>query len=583
MIATPRMTKYLKPYWHWALLAPLMMMIEVAMDLMQPRLIERIVDEGIAQSRLDIVIGTGVWMVVFAFVGLVGGLGCTVFATLASQGFGADVRSVLFRKVQSLSFGNLDDLVTGELVTRLTNDVVQVQEVVLVMLRIMVRAPLMLVGSLILAILTSPQLAVLFFFLIPIVLVALGWIVRASYPMFRQVQEQLDGINTVMQENLAGVRVVKAFVRSKFELARFRETNDAFMVISTRAVQLVSVTMPFMTLVVNIGVVGALWIGGVQVSAGSMQAGQIIAFINYLMRTLMSLVMVSMLVMRVSRAAASAGRINEVLDSEPKIRNRADAVKEFQPRGRVAFEDVTFSYDGDGRDAVLKNVSVVAEPGQTVAILGTTGSGKTSLVSLIPRFYDVNRGRVTVDDIDVRAIDERALRAQIGIALQESVLFSGTIGDNIRYGRPSATDDEVIEAAKIAQAHAFISDFPDGYASVVGQRGVNLSGGQKQRIAIARALLTQPAVLILDDATSAVDVETEGRIQAELLHAGRGITSFIVAQRISTVLAADKIWVLDQGQVVAEGTHEELMKTSAIYREIYESQLDNGVVRHVSE
>jgi ATP-binding cassette subfamily B protein len=577
------MTKYLKPYWHWALLAPLMMMIEVAMDLMQPRLIERIVDEGIAQSRLDIVIGTGVWMVVFAFVGLVGGLGCTVFATLASQGFGADVRSVLFRKVQSLSFGNLDDLVTGELVTRLTNDVVQVQEVVLVMLRIMVRAPLMLVGSLILAILTSPQLAVLFFFLIPIVLVALGWIVRASYPMFRQVQEQLDGINTVMQENLAGVRVVKAFVRSKFELARFRETNDAFMVISTRAVQLVSVTMPFMTLVVNIGAVGALWIGGVQVSAGSMQAGQIIAFINYLMRTLMSLVMVSMLVMRVSRAAASAGRINEVLDSEPKIRNRADAVKEFQPRGRVAFEDVTFSYDGDGRDAVLKNVSVVAEPGQTVAILGTTGSGKTSLVSLIPRFYDVNRGRVTVDDIDVRAIDERALRAQIGIALQESVLFSGTIGDNIRYGRPSATDDEVIEAAKIAQAHAFISDFPDGYASVVGQRGVNLSGGQKQRIAIARALLTQPAVLILDDATSAVDVETEGRIQAELLHAGRGITSFIVAQRISTVLAADKIWVLDQGQVVAEGTHEELMKTSAIYREIYESQLDNGVVRHVSE
>jgi ATP-binding cassette subfamily B multidrug efflux pump len=453
----------------------------------------------------------------------------------------------------------------------------------MVMLRIMVRAPLMLVGSLILAILTSPQLAVLFFFLIPIVLVALGWIVRASYPMFRRVQEQLDGINTVVQENLAGVRVVKAFVRSKFELERFREANDAFMVISTRAVQLVSVTMPLMTLVVNIGVVGALWIGGVQVSVGSMQAGQIIAFINYLMRTLMSLVMVSMLVMRVSRAAASAGRINEVLDSEPKIKNSADAVKRFQPSGRVAFEDVTFSYDGDGRDAVLKNVSVVAEPGQTVAILGTTGSGKTSLVNLIPRFYDVNRGRVTIDGIDVRSIDESALRAKIGIALQESVLFSGTIGDNIRYGRPSATDDEVIEAATIAQAHGFISAFLDGYASVVGQRGVNLSGGQKQRIAIARALLTQPTVLILDDATSAVDVETEGRIQEQLLRAGGGITSFIVAQRISTVLAADKIWVLDEGQVVAEGTHEELMKTSAIYREIYESQLDNGVVRHVSE
>jgi ATP-binding cassette subfamily B multidrug efflux pump len=493
------------------------------------------------------------------------------------------VRSVLFRKVQALSFGNLDELVTGELVTRLTNDVVQVQEVVMVMLRIMVRAPLMLAGSLILAVLTSPQLAVLFFFLIPIVLVALAWIVRAAYPMFSRVQEQLDGINTVVQENLAGVRVVKAFVRSGFELARFRDTNDAFMVISTRAVRLVSVTMPLMTLVVSIGVAGALWIGGVQVSAGNMQAGQIIAFINYLMRTLMSLVMVSMLVMRVSRAAASAQRIHEVLDSEPRIKNRTDAVQQFHPRGRVAFEDVTFSYDGDGRDAVLKNVSVAAEPGQTVAILGTTGSGKTSLVNLIPRFYDVSRGRVTIDGIDVRAIDERALRTKIGFALQEPVLFSGTIGDNIRFGRPSATDDEVVEAAKIAQAHAFISDFPDGYASIVGQRGVNLSGGQKQRIAIARTLLTKPAVLILDDATSAVDVETEGRIQEALLQAGRGVTSFIVAQRISTVLAADKIWVLEEGQVIAEGAHEELVRSSGVYREIYESQLDNGVLRHGGE
>ncbi len=583
MQATRKLGRFLKPYWHWAVLAPLSMVLEVAMDLMQPRLIQRIVDEGIAQSNMTVVISTGLWMVGLALAGLVGGLGCTVFAVLASQGFGADLRCSLFGKVQALSFGNLDELVTGELVTRLTNDVVQVQEVVMVLLRVMVRAPLMLVGSLILAVLTSPQLAVLFFFLIPVVLIALSWIVKKSYPMFRQVQGRLDAINTVMQENLAGVRVVKAFVRSEYEMERFRHTNDGLMTVSTKAVRMVSVTMPLMTLILNLGVVGAIWIGGVQVSAGEMQVGQVIAFINYLMRTLMSLVMVSMLIMRVSRAEASAERILEVLDSEPKIKNKADALDTFKPQGRVAFENVTFSYNGDGRDAVLRNVSFVAEPGQTVAVLGATGSGKTSLVHLIPRFYDVSSGRVTIDDIDIRDIDERTLRGKIGIALQESVLFSGTISHNIRYGRPDARDEEVIEAAKIAQAHDFISGFPDGYDSVVGQRGVNLSGGQKQRIAIARTLLTQPDVLILDDTTSAVDVETEGRIQEALARSRQSRTSIVVAQRISTVLTADKILVLEDGAIAAEGTHEELLVSNPIYREIYESQMENGVLAHVGE
>ncbi len=583
MQATRKLGGFLKPYWHWALLAPLFMMLEVAMDLMQPRMIQRIVDEGIALSDMSVVVDTGLLMAGLALVGLVGGMGCTVFAVLASQGFGADLRSTLFGKVQDLSFGNLDELVTGELVVRLTNDVVRVQELIMILLRVMVRAPLMLVGSLILAVLTSPQLAVLFFFLIPVVLIAVSWIVKKSYPLFSQVQEWLDALNTVMQENLAGVRVVKAFVRSDYELGRFRHTNDSLTSVNIKAVRIVSVTMPLMTLVVNLGVVGAIWIGGVQISADGMQVGQVIAFINYLMRTLMSLVMVSMLIMRVSRAEASAQRIREVLESEPKVKNKAGARDVFVPRGRVAFEDVTFSYDGDGRDAVLRRVNFVAEPGQTVALLGATGSGKTSLMHLIPRFYDVNSGRVTIDDVDVRDVDIRALRGKIGVALQESVLFSGTIRDNIRYGRPDASDDEVIAAAKIAQAHAFISRFPDGYDTVVGQRGVNLSGGQKQRLAIARALLTQPAVLILDDTTSAVDVETEGRIQEGLARLRQGRTNFVVTQRISSALTADKIVVLDDGQIVAEGNHQELLASNPIYREIYASQLENGVLSHGGE
>ncbi len=582
-----KLGKFLRPYWKWAVLAPLLMILEVAMDLMQPRLIQRIVDEGIAQLDMSIVTSTGLLMVGLALVGAVGGLGCTVFATLAAQGFGADLRHTLFRKVQSFSFGNLDDLETGQLITRLTNDVTQVQTVVGMLLRIMVRSPLMLLGSLVMAILTSPQLALLFLVLGPLVLGLVAWVIGRAMPMFSLVQARLDDLNTVMQENLAGVRVVKAFVRADHEIKRFGTTNDGLMDQTIRAARVVVMAMPFMMLTVNLGIVGAIWFGGLQVMVGSMQIGQIIAFVNYLMRTLMSLLMLSMLVMMTARAQASAGRIQQVLESEPKIQNKPDAAIPFAPLGRVAFEDVTFSYDSDGHDPVLGNgklsqgISFVAEPGQTVAILGATGSGKSSLVCLIPRFYDVTEGRVTLDGVDVRDVDKDALRRNIGVALQESVLFSGTIRDNIRYGRPDATDEEVIAAAQAAQAHEFITEFPYGYDTEVGQRGVNLSGGQKQRIAIARALLTQPTVLILDDSTSSVDVETEIKIQDALEHVMKDRTSFVIAQRISTVLNADKILVLDDGQIVAEGTHGELLVSSPIYREIYDSQLGNGVTNHV--
>jgi ATP-binding cassette subfamily B multidrug efflux pump len=574
-----KLFKFLKPYRFSATLAPLLMVLEVAMDLMQPRMIQRIVDEGIAQMDMAVVTRTGLLMVGLALLGAVGGVGCTVFTMLASQGFGADLRDALFRKVESLSFGNLDRLETGQIITRLTNDVTQVQEVVSMMLRIMVRAPLMLVGSLILAILTSPRLALLLFMLGPVALAVLVWAINRAYPLFSEVQHRLDKLNTVMQENLAGVRVVKAFVRGIHETRRFKAANERLMAQTVHATRTVAVTIPATMLALNLGVVGAIWFGGLQVTYGRMQVGEMIAFVNYLMRTLMSLTFVSMLVIRAARAQASAERIQEVLSSEPDMQDKPAALETFEPRGRVTFENVTFSYDSDGHDPVLKTINFTAEPGQTVAVLGATGSGKSSLIHLIPRFYDVTGGRVTIDGVDVRDVSEAALRRNIGIALQESVLFTGTIRDNIRYGRPDASEEEVVAAAKAAQAHDFITQFPDGYDTEVGQRGVNLSGGQKQRIAIARALLVRPAVLILDDSTSSVDVETEAKIQDALEHVMRDRTSqntgtvFVIAQRISTVLTADKILVLDDGRIAAEGTHNELLASSPIYREIAEAQL----------
>lgn len=574
MQATWRLRNFLRPYWVWALLAPLLMVLEVSMDLLLPRLIQVIVDQGITPGNLDVVITTGGWMMVVATIGLIGGYGCGIYAIRAGQAFGADLRHALFAKVQTLSFGNLDKLETGGLITRLTNDVTQVTEVVMMLMRIMVRAPMLMVGGLIMAIVTSPQLAWLFALLIPIVLIVLWWVVGKAYPLFGGVQKRLDALNTVMQENLAGVRVVKAFVRSPHERQRFGRANTDLMQQNIRAVRTVAVTMPIMMLTVNVGIVAALWFGGALVETGSMQVGQIIAFTNYLMQSLTSLMTVGMLVMRISRAEASAVRIEEVLNSKAVVTNRPQPTSDFIPQGSVAFEHVDFSYSGENHDLVLNDINFVAEPGQTVALLGATGSGKTSLVSLIPRFYDVNRGRVTIDGFDVRDFDQVALRRHIGVALQESVLFSGSIRDNIRYGRPDADDEAVMAAAKMAQAHDFISHFPEGYDAIVGQRGVNLSGGQKQRLAIARALLPDPAILILDDSTSAVDVETEARIQAALANARAGRTSFVVAQRISTVLNADKILVLDNGRIVGEGTHSELMQSSPLYREIYASQLD---------
>lgn len=571
-----KLATFLRPYWKEIIIGPSLMIVEVAMDLAQPRMMQRIIDVGIAQSDLSIVISTGLIMIGLALIGAFGGSGNTVFAVRVSQNFGADLRSSLFRKIQSLSFGNLDKLETGQLITRLTNDVTQIQEVVLIALRILVRAPLILIGSLIMAVITSPKLAFILLVLGPLSLSFIILVLKKAYPMFLKVQERLDRLNTVIQENLAGVRVVKSFVRADYEQQRFGRANYDLVDKTIQAMRLVALVMPLMMLAVNIGVVCVLWFGGIQVASGKMKVGQILAFVNYLMHALLSLIMVSMLLIQISRAKASSDRILEVLVSEPEIKDSENPISLPGSQGRVVFENVTFSYKGDSQKPVLRNVNFSAEPGQNIAILGATGSGKSSLVYLISRFYDVNEGRVTIDGIDVRELSKETLCNSIGFVLQETVLFSGSIRDNIRYGCPDATDEEVIEAAKSAQAHDFIISFPEGYNTQLGQRGVNLSGGQKQRIAIARALITKPAILILDDSTSSVDVETEAKLQDSLLTLMGKCTSFVIAQRISTVLNADKIIVLENGTVAAEGTHKELMESSLIYREIYDSQLGDG-------
>ncbi len=576
-----RMLEFFKPYGKTVAVSFVMLLGVVAVDLATPRLLQRIVDQGIAAHDLPMIVRTALFMIGLSAVGALLAIGNTILAVRVSQSFGHDLRSALFRKVQTLSFGDLDRLQTGRLMVRLSSDVTLVQQLVMMALRLLTRAPLMMTGSIILMVVTSPLLAAMMVVLLPVTIFVVYLFVSKTEPLFVQVQKRLEKLNTVLQENLAGVRVVKAFVRAAHENARFDQANVALSADTTHALQVMALLTPTMRLGLNLGTVGVVWFGGLGVIGGRVTLGQIMAFVNYLTSTMMPLTMLAMMVGTISAAAASAQRAVEVLDIQPEVQDRPGAHVLSDVQGRVGFEDVCFSYGADCGEPVLEHINLVAEPGQNVAILGATGSGKSSLVGLIPRFYDATRGRVTVDGVDVRDVTLASLRAQMGVALQETVLFRGSVRDNIRYGRPEASDEEVIAAAEAAQAHEFILALPDSYDTQVGQRGVNLSGGQKQRIAIARALLVRPRILILDDSTSAVDVETEAKIETALRDIMRGRTSFVIAQRISTVLNADKIVVLDQGQIVAQGTHAGLMASSPIYQEIYASQLGDGGQRHV--
>ena len=575
-----RMIFFVKPYARNSVLSMLLLLGVVIADLLIPRLTQRVINRGILEQDTRMILTTALLMLGAAVLSALFAIGNTLLSVRVAQGAGADLRSALVRKVQTFSFGNLDRLQTGQLLVRTTSDVNMVQMIVQMSLRMFTRAPLWMIGSVVMLTLTSTRLASLMLALLPLIWGIIWFFAVKARPLFLAVQQKLDKLNQVLQENLSGVREVKAFVRVEHENARFDRANSDLMTENIKVMQLIATLIPTMLFLVNLGIVGVVWFGGNLVIGGDFTVGEIVASLSYMSYSLFPMLMLGGMIGPISAADASAGRIWEVLDSSADVQNRPQgSVKDLRPtsvKGRVAFEDVCFSYDHGCPEPVLKGINLVAEPGQTVAVLGATGSGKSSLIHLIPRFYDVDQGRVTLDGVDVRDLPLDALRAQVGISLQEAVLFSGTVRDNVRYSRPDATEEEVIAVAKAAQAHDFIAAFPDGYDTLVGQRGVNLSGGQKQRIAIARALLVQPKVLILDDSTSAVDVETEAKIQAALESSMADRTSFVIAQRISTVLSADKIVVLDRGQIAAEGTHTELMASSPIYQEIYESQLGNG-------
>lgn len=572
-----KLLPYLKPYWKAVLLAPLLMIIEVICDLSQPSLLARIIDNGVMKGDLTFILRTGLLMIGIAAIGMIGGVGCTIASSIASQSFGTDLRSDVFKKVQSFSFSNLDRFKTGSLITRLTNDIVQLQTVVLMSLRIVVRAPLLFIGGIIMTILISPKLATILLFSIPLLLIGFIYVTKHSFPLFTLLQQKIDKVNSVIRENLSGVRVVKAFVRSELEKSRFTSANEELMNTAISAFLLVISVMPIMMLIMNISVVAVLWFGGIQVHRGGLQVGEIMALINYMTQILFSLMMIGNILIFVTRASASAERINEVLETKVDIENPKEADTTPIKDGEVIFEDVSFSYNSHDGEPVLKDISFIASSGETIAILGTTGAGKSTLVSLIPRLYDPTKGRILIDGRDIRSIDLKTLRSSIGIVLQESILFSGTIRDNVCWGNESATEEEIIEATKIAQAYDFIMSFPDGFDTLIGQRGVNLSGGQKQRLAIARAIIKKPAILILDDSTSAVDLATEQRILRGLKEIMGQCTIFIIAQRISTVMNADKILILDNGRIVAQGTHRELLEENPIYQDIYRSQLGEEV------
>lgn len=569
---------FIRPYWRRALVALTLLTVLVFLDLAIPRLIQRIIDQGIALNDQTVVIQTSLVMIGISVLSTLIAIGNNIFSVQVGESLARDLREALFLKIQSFSFGNLDQQRTGQLMVRLTSDVNAFKHLTQISLRIGTRAPMIMIGSLLLMFNTSPTLALGIIPLLLVTLVIIVFFVMKMEPLFLTVQQRLDRLNTVLQENIAGARVVKAFVRANFESTRFESANQDLADRSVTVMKFMGVMSPALTLCVNMGMVLVVWNGGAAAIRGELSIGQIVAFTNYLLTTMTPLTMMSLLANTWASGIASAGRINQVLDTIPKVQDAPNALTLPEPaQSRIVFENVGFHYNGNGDAAVLENINLVAEPGETVAILGATGAGKSTLINLVPRFYDVSDGRILIDGVDIREVKQDSLLAHIAIVPQETVLFSGSVRDNIRYGHPEASEDQVIAATQAAQAHDFIVALPRGYDTHVEERGVNLSGGQKQRLAIARALLTQPKILILDDSTSSVDVETETRIQDALEAQMHQHTSFVVAQRISTVLQADKIIVIDMGRIVAQGTHAELVRSSSIYREIYDSQLGAGV------
>ena len=577
-----RYKKYITPYLSAFVIGPLMMLTEVAGEVMLPKFMSMIINNGVASRNVAYIGKMGTLMVLTVLFMAVGGILGAYFSAKASISFTSDMRNDLFRKVQQFSFENIDDYSTGSLVTRLTNDVQQVQNVLMMGLRMALRAPGMFLGALIMAFMMNRQLAVIILIVIPLLLAAILLILKTAFPRFGEMQRRLDRLNSGIQESLTNVRVVKSFVREDHEIEKFSKLNDDLKESSLRALRIVIATMPVMMFAMNVTTLAVVWYGGNIIIAGKMPVGDLTAFTTYIVQILMSLMMLSMVFLQSSRASASMKRINEIFDTEIGLnddhaKNKDKKVTE----GCVEFKDVSFGYGGENgrKDLVLEGISFTAEPGQTIGIIGSTGSGKTSLVQLIPRLYDVTGGEVLVDGVNVKEYSLKHLREGVGMVLQKNILFSGTIEENLRWGNEDAPMEDVIRFSESAQADPFVKTFKNGYDTEMGQGGVNVSGGQKQRLCIARALLKHPKILILDDSTSAVDTATDAKIRESLYHDLKDTTKIIIAQRISSVQEADQILVLEDGKIIGHGTHEELLKTCEAYSEIYTTQIGNQSIR----
>lgn len=575
-----KVLRYLKPYWFFALLCPLAMILEVSMDLLQPTLMSDIVDNGIlgtasADENLRYVLVTGLKMLVFSLIGCFGGIASAAFGTAAAQKMGNDLRKDAFAKVMHMSFQQTDKFTTGSLVTRLTNDITAIQEFVAMSLRMFVRTGMQFIGGIAVILTLNVNFGLVLVISLPVQLIAVAIIMKKASPLFSIVQSRLDKVNSVVQENVSGARVVKAFTREEYEINRFDNANTDLMTTNLKVQKLLATLNPILMIIMNASVIAIIMIGGFQVEAKAMQVGEVMAAVTYITQILMSVMMVGMMFQQVSRSAASMKRVNEVLSANPVISDGHKSA-DSDNSGTVEFRNVGFSYPGSSGKPVLSGIDLKAKKGQMIAILGSTGCGKTSLVNLVPRFYDATKGDVLVDGVNVKDYDVDTLRSKIGVVLQKSELFSGTVAENIRWGCETATDEEVKTAAKIAQAEEFIDGFNDGYDTMISEKGASLSGGQKQRMAIARAIIKKPEILIFDDSTSALDLSTEAKLHKALRENLSGVTVIMIAQRIASVMRADKIAVLENGSICAFGTHKELMETSDVYRDIYYSQMKQG-------
>lgn len=570
-----RYWKYIKPYLPAFIIGPLMMIVEVIGEVVLPKLMANIINVGVANGSVGYITGTGALMILVALLMMAGGVGGAYFGAKAAVSFAADLRKDAFDKVQTFSFANLDRFSTGSLITRLTNDITQVQNLINMALRMMLRAPGMLIGALIMAFVMNAELAVIVLIVMPILVGAIAVLIKIAFPKFKIMQKKLDALNSNIQEMLTNVRVIKSFVRGDYEEKKFAASNEDLKQTSLGAFKTIIIVMPLMMLMMNGTTLAVVWFGGRQIIVGNMQVGDLTAFTTYIVQILMSLMMLAMVILQSSRALASLSRIREILDTEVDLNDEhCKEPDKIVSSGRVEFRDVSFRYYKENKEAVLSHISFAVKSGQTLGIIGSTGSGKTTLVQMIPRLYDVDEGEVLVDGVNVKDYTLENLREGVSMVLQKNVLFSGSILENLMWGDENASMEEVRKAAQAAQADGFVSSFTGGYEMDLGQGGVNVSGGQKQRLCIARALLKKPKILILDDSTSAVDTATEAKIRESFAGELKNTTKIIIAQRISSVQEADEIMVLDDGKIVGFGKHEDLLASCEAYQEIYYSQMD---------